>query len=110
MALRVLSATYAKDEDFYRYLGLNINGEEARVYLEGLKKPLVDAGYIFLGSKWARKLDPIELPEGKAENEHDMTLEGFTDDPVIVRLVREYVARVNDEPEYFGPVDVPEEG
>lgn len=106
--MKVLGAQYGVDEG-YQFLALDLGGEPVRVYVDQLKRWLVDAGYVFLGAKWEGKLDPIDLPAGAAGNDGDKTLRGFTSDPVIVKLTQEFMRHVmEDRTPYYGPVNVPQ--
>lgn len=81
--MNVTSARYRVDASGYGHLELMVDGLLADL---DMKRTLLNRGYVFLGSDWESLVE--------APNNHDLncSLKGFTTDPVIIKLAREYVA------------------
>lgn len=80
----------------YPALVLTIDKKEALI--SDFKKRFLDLGFVPLGSRqieveWENILPRITIPK---DNQHtEITLKGFTDDPVIVYLARDFYDAIN---------------
>lgn len=87
------------------YLDMIINGRQVSLTLEDFKPWLVDKGYIPLRD-FREALPEISLPADPAVGHRAMTLKGFTDDPVIVQLVRDFIATWKSQTFKPGPISI----
>lgn len=77
--------------DGQNYLELTVNGKRALISSEQIKLSLLKRGYVFLGPEWEARLPVIEVPPDPAARLNGLTLHGFTNDPEIARLVRDWL-------------------
>lgn len=77
-----------KDFDGYPGYSLEIDGEIANFVLGTHKLTLLDQGFISLGGKFSEYT--VEVPSKPGQT--GGTLEGFTDDPRVVQLYRDFLA------------------
>lgn len=76
---------------------LTIDGKEAWI-VRGMHKLtlLVEHNAIFLGPDFEEKT-AVTLPADPADSRDEMVLRGFTDDPAIIKLCKEFLGVVNFE-------------
>ncbi len=75
----------------YPMLEIVVDGKKARLGFDN-KLTLLDMGYVYLGS--AFEGDPKYthvLPEDKADSRGEEVLEGFTNNPEIIAIFREWL-------------------
>ena len=106
--LDLQSAEYVLDQG-HPELRLVIDGKSALVVEPN--RSLLEAGFVYLvsfraGERWEELLPPITLPVIPGLFDEPMTVEGVTDDPRIVRLVRDFVEAL-DQPGAFQPGPLP---
>lgn len=110
MELKVEKADYIFIDKF-PMLRLIVNGKEALI--GDFKAAILNLGYVPLASNdpevnWSQLLQPVVLP--KTEEHRELTLEGFTSDPVIIHMAKEYWKAINwvDGRKFKeGPVPIP---
>ncbi len=86
--MKVEKARYVYNEN-YPLLEMTIDGKSALV--GEMKKFFLDLGYVRLGSRevmWEKVLPVLKTPKDCEIGE--VELEGFTDDPVVVQLARDF--------------------
>ncbi|WP_461210484.1 hypothetical protein [Desulfocurvus sp. DL9XJH121] len=76
-------------------LRLVIDGKDA--YVCGVRKPLLDAGFVYLisltpGLQWEDELPVATVPATPGLCATDMRFPGVTDDPEVLRLTRAFLA------------------
>lgn len=79
----------------YPVLEIAVDGKTARLGFDN-KLTLLDMGYLYLGS--AFEGDPAYthiLPEDKEDSRGETVLEGFTDNPEIIAIFREWLGKYN---------------
>lgn len=93
MELKVTQSAHLRDPfgDGRNYLELTVNRERVLISSEQIKLSLLRRNCVFMGHEWEGVLPEIKLPADPATGARPITLQGFTDDPAIVRLVREWL-------------------
>lgn len=94
--LQIKKAEYIFNQN-HPALILTIDGKEALI--ADFKKPILDRGFVPLGSRdveveWRNILPEVTLPADN-NNETEITLRGFTNDPVIIKLARDFYDAIN---------------
>jgi hypothetical protein len=84
---------YLGFDDPYPMLHLTVDGEDVWLGPEAQKPDILAAGFVHLGGKLGAQMPRHTYtgPGGPLE------LEGYTDDPEIVRLFRNFIKYINDE-------------
>jgi len=90
------------------YLSLTIDGKEALI--GDFKKSLLDKGVVPLRSRilevnWSLLLPKITLVQ---RSDPPLILEGFTKDPVIIKLAQDYWNAINGDGFVNGPIPIPD--
>jgi hypothetical protein len=90
-------------------LMLEIDGMPADVFEP--KRNLLGLGYVFIGAEWEDRLEPLELhhdPSDPRTPDGILILRGFTCDPVVVQLARNFADAVDSDTFKPGPVRIPD--
>ena len=92
---------------------LRLEVDDKKALIGELKWSMVEAGYIYLSSSesdvnWETILPEIHIPASETMNE--LNLKGFTNNPTIVAMARDYWKAINhlDGKKFQeGPVNIP---
>lgn len=89
-------------------LRLVIGGREA--FVCEVRPALLEAGYVYLismtpGFQWEEKLPVLTIPPTPGVCSEELAFPGITDDPQVLRLTRDFVARLQEKvPFRPGPI------
>lgn len=104
-ALNIQSAEYIVDHN-YPLLVLQIDDLQAILGTDN-KRSIRELGYVFLGDEFESLTPTVVIPASPTDNRSEMVLQGFTDDPVVLRLFDDFIAATNIGTFSPGPVAIP---